>query len=244
MKKHTNLKRICAVMLLLALLACGVGTGVAVKAASANETAVYQYLKNEMGLNTAAACGVLANISKESNFNPNLYGDKGSSYGICQWHGKRFDRLVSFCKNNGCDYKSLNGQLSYLKYELEKYYPSVSAKLRSVSNTAQGAYDAAYAWCYSFEVPAGYNTGVSDKRGSLAANTYWPVYSAYDAPPVTTAPPAADTGDPAPSMDGAGDPGASGGSEEIAGASSATQIFFRFIQMLRTILGALQDRMA
>lgn len=38
---------------------------------NANETRVYNFLRNNMGLNSAAACGVLANIQCESAFIPN-----------------------------------------------------------------------------------------------------------------------------------------------------------------------------
>lgn len=51
---------------------------------NANETTIYNYAVNNMGLNVAAACGILANIYKESSFNPNALGDNGTSYGICQ----------------------------------------------------------------------------------------------------------------------------------------------------------------
>ena len=58
--------------------------------AASNEQAIYDFLINNMGLNTAAACGVLANIEKESNFrNDVIEGgytwESGGGYGICQW---------------------------------------------------------------------------------------------------------------------------------------------------------------
>ena len=42
------------------------GMGMRAVTSSKNETTIYNFLKSEMGLNTAAACGVLANIQKES----------------------------------------------------------------------------------------------------------------------------------------------------------------------------------
>ena len=59
MKKHTYAKRICAALLSLLVLAGIGGTAFVARAASANETAIYNFLKSEMGLNTAAACGNL-----------------------------------------------------------------------------------------------------------------------------------------------------------------------------------------
>ncbi len=158
--------------------------------AASNEEIIYNFLKNELGLNTAAACGVLANIEKESNFRPNLLEGgytwaSGGGYGICQWtntprtssSGRRTN-LVNFCNSRGYDYTSLTGQLYFLKYELEtNVKPGVYSYLKGVPNTAQGAYDAGYKWCYSFEVPYNYKTGGSETRGNYARNKYWPKYS-------------------------------------------------------------------
>ena len=114
-------------------------------AAASNADTIFEYLVGTMGLNNAAACGVLANIQCESNFNPNASGDYGTSYGICQWHNTRFTALKNYCSSNGYDYTTLIGQLHYLEYELTNSYSGVLSKLRSVSNTASGAYDAGYA---------------------------------------------------------------------------------------------------
>lgn len=143
--------------------------------ASANETAVFNFLKTKMGLNSAAACGVLANIQHESSFDPHALGDYGTSYGICQWHNERWDRLKDYCKSKKLDSTTLNGQLYYLYYELSNFYPSVLSKLKSVPNTAQGAYDAAYYWCYNFEVPAD-TANTSATRGNSAKTNFWPIY--------------------------------------------------------------------
>ena len=145
---------------------------------SENETIIYDYLIHEMGLNTAAACGVLANIKCESDFNPNQTGDyiNGvyTSYGICQWHNDRLTALQNYTDQ----WETLEGQLDYLNYELnnDPYYSKVLTYLKGVSNDALGCYDAAYYWCYYFETPADTaNTAVT--RGKLAQNTYWPYYS-------------------------------------------------------------------
>ncbi|MBE6543606.1 MAG: hypothetical protein E7675_04335, partial [Ruminococcaceae bacterium] len=156
-----------------------------------NETTIYNFLKEEMGFNTAAACGVLANIQNESGFRNDVveYGytwDTGGGYGICQWTNSprssstgRRTNLVNWCNDNGYDYTSLIGQLNFLKHELNTnyYYYWVTSELLKVDNSAQGAYDAGYIWCYYFEVPAGYDTGVSETRGNLAKNSYWTKYN-------------------------------------------------------------------
>lgn len=141
-----------------------------------NEETVYNFLKTVMGLNTAGACGVLANIQAESSFNPTALGDGGTSFGICQWHAGRYTNLKNWCSANGKDYKTIDGQLWYLKNELEKSYSAVLQYIRGIANTAAGAYDAGYRWCLKFEIPA--NTEASSKkRGEIARDTYWPKYS-------------------------------------------------------------------
>ena len=129
-----------------------------------------------MGLNSAAACGILSNIYYESSFRPTALNSSGGSYGICQWTGSRKTRLQNYCKNNGYDYTTLTGQLYYLKYELENHYTATLRYMRGVSNSASGAYDAGYYWCYHFEVPAN-RASVSVKRGNRARDTYWSKYN-------------------------------------------------------------------
>ena len=138
-----------------------------------NTNEIYDYLRNVLGLNHAAACGVLANIQCESNFASTAVGDGGTSYGLCQWHLGRFSALINWCNANGYEYHSIQGQLGYLTCELQVGYASVYQYLLSVPDTAQGAYDAAYYWCKYFEIPSNleYN---SQMRADLAMNLYYP----------------------------------------------------------------------
>lgn len=118
------------------------------------ETAFTTYLRRELKLNPAAVCGILANIEYESDFSPTVWGDDGTSYGLCQWHESRCRSLFLFCQENGYDVDSVCGQLEYLRYELEKDYPAVLEYLRLVEASPNGAYQAAWYWCYYFEIPA------------------------------------------------------------------------------------------
>ena len=145
------------------------------KSLDENILVIYNFCRHDMYLNSAASCGVLANIEKESSFNPELYGDNGTSYGICQWHDTRFSSLINWCNNNGYDYTSLNGQLNFLKYELTHNYKSIYNYIINVSNDENGAYDTAYKWCYDFERPANRVTR-SEERGNLAKSKYWTKY--------------------------------------------------------------------
>lgn len=147
-------------------------------AANSNIQRIFDFLVDEMGLSSAAACGVLANIECESDFDPNLYGDNGTSYGICQWHAERFTNLKNYCSKRGLDWKSLDGQLWFLNYELTNFGSDtgyILDKLKKVADTADGAYDAGYDWCYYFERPAN-RTAKAENRGNMAKNTYWPKY--------------------------------------------------------------------
>ncbi len=140
-----------------------------------NEEKIYYFLISEMDFNAAGACGVLANIKCESGFRPTALNSSSGAYGICQWLGGRKSRLMSFCADNGYESDSLEGQLWFLKDELENRYPSVLRAMKSVDNAAQGAYDAGYHWCYYFEIP-GNRASNSVKRGNIAKNDYWPEY--------------------------------------------------------------------
>lgn len=150
---------------------------------SSNTTIVFNYLVDELKMNSSAACGVLANIYYESGFDPHMEGDNNTSYGICQWHADRKTNLINYCKSNNLDYTTLEGQLAFLKYELVNSYSKIYNYMLDEKNTADGAYDAGWYWCYNFEVPANRET-VSVTRGNLAKNTYWEQYGKDEiAPP-------------------------------------------------------------
>lgn len=136
---------------------------------------VFNYLVGKLGLSNAAASGIMANIQYESGFSNTAIGDGGTSYGLCQWHAERFTRLRKYCGSRGIDYRTTEGQLIYLEYELVKSYPDVLEYLKKVENTKTGAYDAAYYWCVNFEKPANMEKkGVL--RGNLAKNNLWKIY--------------------------------------------------------------------
>ena len=137
-----------------------------------NEHVIYAFLIGEMGYNRAAAMGVMANIKYESGYRPVCNGDRGTSYGICQWHAGRKTNLINYCTENGLDYTTLDGQLRFFKYEITSRYSSVHAYLKGVENSADGAYDAGYYFCFNFEAPAA-RTSQSTKRATYARDTLW-----------------------------------------------------------------------
>ena len=138
-----------------------------------NEYIIFDFLINEMKLNRAATMGVMANIYWESGYKAVIDGDGGTSYGLCQWHAGRKTRLINWCTEKGLDYNSVEGQMRFLQYELPNFYPSVDSYIRQVENTAEGAYDAAYYFCFNFEAPAN-RTAQSTKRGNYAKDTLFP----------------------------------------------------------------------
>lgn len=142
----------------------------------ANQLTIYDYLRNEMNFSEATSCGMLANIYYESKFEPHLYGDNGTSYGICQWHNTRFTRLKKFAKKKGLDYRELETQLQFLNYELLHHYKkTVYMPIKKVKNSVEGAKDAANIWCRHFERPADVENEVK-KRTSRAASYYSNLY--------------------------------------------------------------------
>lgn len=140
------------------------------------ERKVYTYLTEELKLSSAAACGILANIEYESAFQVTIVGDEGTSFGLCQWHDGRYTALRGYCMARGLDYRTVEGQLAYLAYELKSTYIALYGALRSVDNTAEGAYRAAYLWCIQYERPADMERKALI-RGSAAQYKYWNRYN-------------------------------------------------------------------
>ncbi len=146
-------------------------------AAGSNADQIYEFCINNLGLNSAAACGVVANIQRESGFRPTascIDTNGKTSYGICQWNAGRYDNLRYWCGNNGYDYTTLNGQLNFLKYELEHSEKRAFSKVKSVANTVDGAYTAGYYWAQYFERC---NSKYYTISAVAARDTYWPQYS-------------------------------------------------------------------
>ena len=165
-----------SMLILLAVLI----PGTAAQAASAsNKAQVFEYLTQKLGFNSAASCGIMANIEHESEFKPNLVIRDCNgllSGGLCQWNGGRFTNLRNFCKNRGYDYLSIKGQLEYLHHELQKdSFKHIYNYLKKVPNTKDGAYNAAHYWCYYFEIPRN-RAAQAASRGRSASGKYWSKY--------------------------------------------------------------------
>ncbi|MBQ3668572.1 MAG: SH3 domain-containing protein [Clostridia bacterium] len=140
-----------------------------------NEEKVYEFFTSRTTYNEAVACGLLANMKQESNFNPE--SGKGKNYqGICQWSTSRFAILTNWCEQNGYNPYSLEGQCKFLWYDLSQRYTVYHKALMNIENTAQGAYDAGYYFCYYYERPANLESS-SAARGTKARDIYWVKYA-------------------------------------------------------------------
>lgn len=135
---------------------------------SSNYDEIYSYLTNNMGLNRAAAIGIMANIRRESSYNPGSYNGS-QNYGLCQWGGSRYRNLMSYCQDNGLDYTSVNGQMHYIEYELNGSYSGVLSQLQSVEDSADGAYAAGYIFAEQYEVAG---AGFAEQSGETARSMY------------------------------------------------------------------------
>ena len=170
-----------------------------------NETVIYNFLTKTMGLNCAAACGVLVSFIDESGLHPDrVQGDIPYSSYSAEYTAKVDSGEISetaFVKNgpNGGGYglaqwtyptrkqnlyafaKSKGTSIGDLAMQLEffakeiKGYSGVWNCLQTVENTAEGAYSAGYKVCYSYEAPAKKETS-SVTRGNKA-KTYFAKYT-------------------------------------------------------------------
>ena len=133
---------------------------------SANEAFdhIFNILTQNYGYNEAAACGILANIRFESNFEPDV---GGYYYGLCQWGGSRKEDLYSYCTENSLDASSLEGQLSFMEHELRNSYTGVRNYLLNVENSANGSWNAGDYFCRYYEGAAS-----AEGRGDLAASYF------------------------------------------------------------------------
>ncbi|MBQ9459485.1 MAG: hypothetical protein IJU66_06080 [Oscillospiraceae bacterium] len=171
-----------------------------------NEQRVFAYLTQSMGLNAAAACGVMANVYAESGFIPtnlqNSFESKlgytdasytaavddgsytnfvrdGAGYGLCQWtYYSRKQALLNFARGRGESVGDLTMQLDFMRGEMAS---SLVRYLNGVENSADGAYQAAAYFCREFEKPSD-TENAAKVRGNLAVNTFWPRYAGADLP--------------------------------------------------------------
>ena len=124
-------------------------------------------------MNFAQAIGILVNMKAESAYNENALGDlkdgKYTSYGLCQWHGKRWERLQAY--SGMITSIPVDTQISFLLWEMEKYYPKTWKVFNEIADDKSGAERFAYYFCYNYEIPAN-REKAAEKRGIAAGELY------------------------------------------------------------------------
>lgn len=104
------------------------------------------------GLSLYAAAGIVGNLMYESGLDPTISSDKGTSYGIAQWHNDRWDNLKAYAKAMRTDESDFNTQLNFLYEELStnKRFRGLIDKL----NKSRNSDEAAIIFMNEFEVPS------------------------------------------------------------------------------------------
>lgn len=133
--------------------------------ASANETAIYDYLRGQ-GLNASAASGVMGNLEVESGFKPNITNGIGA-FGLAQWLGSRKTALTNYANSRGLSPSSLQAQLGYLWQEISSGGEGVTPASLNAAGSPQAA---AALFSNKFERPG--NDGSLGTRESDAASVY------------------------------------------------------------------------
>jgi hypothetical protein len=137
----------------------------------------YAYFIHE-GWTGPQACGIIANIQNESQFNPAIFGDNGTAYGICQWHP---DRQANFAAFTGVQIQgsTYGQQLAFINYELRNGSEQPAGRQLLQTSTANAA---GYAMCFYYERPQN-KEYVSQQRGALA-QTWYGILSTTTSSPV------------------------------------------------------------
>lgn len=109
------------------------GSNVAVGGSGTTEERIWNFLRAN-GFSAAAAAGVMGNWERESGNEPNVTEVGGyGGYGLAQWTNTgpggaaRKTNLINWCKSNGKDYTTLEGQLGFFMYEWNQ--PAYANKL-------------------------------------------------------------------------------------------------------------------
>lgn len=129
----------------------------------------------------AAAIGLAANIKQESEFNPGALGDyQGgvpTSFGLCQWHSGRGTNMKNYVGANWAT--NVTGQVDFIFYEpsipgYDYLYNDALSVMQTVSNTLQGALQAANTWCVKWEQPR--DKELRSQERQKYAMSLWPTY--------------------------------------------------------------------
>jgi len=132
------------------------------KDAKENMERVRKTLKETGNYTDDQITGILANLQRESKFDPKAVGDSGAAYGIAQWHP---DRQAKFEKAFGKSMKgsSVEDQARFIDWELQNTEKKAGQKLEN----AESPRSAARAFSKFYERPAD-KEGEAARRANLA----------------------------------------------------------------------------
>lgn len=146
------------------------------------EDLVYKYIREKLKYNIAVACGILANIERDSGFNPSAKNSDSGAYGLIQWLGSRQSSLILYTSTYSTSGRNITPpayvQMEFMAYELRTTEKTTADILKDIPDTAQGAYTAALEFCYNYErFSKDKNSEEVVARAALAMNKYWTYYS-------------------------------------------------------------------
>lgn len=162
-----------------------------------NQSLIWDRLRSWCN-NQNAVAGIMANIQAESAYKANnlqntynvklgytdeqytqavdngeytadQFTNDKAGYGLCQWtYWSRKRALYTFLTDRGFSIGSLEGQLSFLEYELKNSYPSI---LKAILD-AKTPEEAATIILKQYEKPADQSPAACERRGKMAREIY------------------------------------------------------------------------
>ncbi len=124
----------------------------------------FNYLTGTKGLSKNKALGIMANVDRESGWDPSIRsGDDGGPGGLFQWKGSRQTSTVAGLVNSG-DWK---GQLDYALSE-----PGEAFSQTYQNTTYESPQQAADAWMTQWERPADTTAGSKKHAGFLGGYSF------------------------------------------------------------------------
>ena len=127
-------------------------------------TQAYNYLTKDKGLSHNKALGIMANVDRESGWNPSIRsGDDGGPGGLFQWKGSRQTSTVSQLVDNG----NWKGQIDYALSEPREPYSQTYQQ--TTFDSPQAAADA---WMTHWERPADTNAGSKKHTNFLSGYSF------------------------------------------------------------------------
>jgi hypothetical protein len=102
----------------------------------ANAQPAFTYLTTTLGFSPLEADAMLGNLQQESGINPTEPGG-----GLAQWLGGRWTAMEAYVTGEGKDPNSLDGQLDFVKYELQTDKSAAYTALQTDTSLTQATTD-------------------------------------------------------------------------------------------------------